>query len=177
MERFERESLLTMLVEALNQRGSWSGNTHIQKSAFFLQDLGETPLDYDFVIYRYGPFSFELRDDINDMRVINILDRYLVPAGYGVHYCLGSTAKVLLDAYKEKVGKYEKDINFIVEKFGSLSASELELLATLRYVFKIVEDLPEEKIFDIICKLKPHFSLEETKAGWRKLEGIIAEIE
>jgi len=66
MERFERESLLALLVEALNQRGSWSGSTHIQKSAFFLQDLGETPLDYDFVIYRYGPFSFELRDDLNE---------------------------------------------------------------------------------------------------------------
>ena len=50
-------------------------------------------------------------------------------------------------------------------------------MATLRYVSKIVEGLPEEKIFDIICKLKPHFSLEEIKAGWRKLEGIVAETE
>ena len=83
----------------------------------------------------------------------------------------------MLDACKKRVEKFERNIGFIVEKFGSLSASELELLATLRYVFKIVEDLPEEKIFDIICKLKPHFSLEETKAGWRKFEDIIAEIE
>jgi len=177
MERFERESLLAILVEALNEQGSWSGSTHIQKSAFFLQDLVKVPLDYDFVIYHYGPFSFELRDDIDDMRAINILNRHSNPAGYGVHYSLGPTAKVLLDACKKRVEKFERNIDFIVEKFGSLSASELELLATLRYVSKIIKDLPEEKIFAIICKLKPHFSLEEIEAGWRKLEGIVPEID
>ena len=66
MQLLERYAALLKLVRATNEAGSWSGETHIQKSVFFLQEALATELGYGFILYKlykHGPFSFELRDD------------------------------------------------------------------------------------------------------------------
>jgi hypothetical protein len=39
-----------------------------------LQDLSESNFGYKFVIYKHGPFSFELNNELTAMRAANILE-------------------------------------------------------------------------------------------------------
>ena len=55
------------LSEAMRQRGSWTGETHIQKAMYFLQHLLQLPTGFDFILYKHGPFSFDLRATLTFM--------------------------------------------------------------------------------------------------------------
>ena len=59
MDRVRNGVVITKLIETLRERGSWCGETHVQKAAFFLQELMEVPMRFNFILYKHGPFSFE----------------------------------------------------------------------------------------------------------------------
>ncbi len=77
MNRLQRAAILSTLAEELLEIGSWCGETHLQKATFFLQHMLKVPTEWDFVLYRYGPFSFELRDELTAMRADQLLE--LIP--------------------------------------------------------------------------------------------------
>ena len=39
MDRLRNAALLTRLIEGLCSKGDWCGETHVQKTAFFVQEL------------------------------------------------------------------------------------------------------------------------------------------
>src|SRR3972149_3832403 len=89
-EDLEKLAILAEVVDRLKERDSWVGRTHLQKAALFLQDLLDVPLDYKFVLYYYGPYSARLDDDIQMMRMLNIVD--IEPmGGDGPRYQAGTT--------------------------------------------------------------------------------------
>ena len=53
----------------------WSGETHLQKATYLACWLVDIPFDFDFILYKHGPFSFELRDELGSMRADRLLDR------------------------------------------------------------------------------------------------------
>lgn len=73
MERLAREAVLLSLVEKLRQAGSWCGETHVQKATYFLQEVAGVPLGFPFILYKHGPFSFDLRDELTAMRADGFL--------------------------------------------------------------------------------------------------------
>ena len=73
MDRLRRAALLTRLIELLRKKGSWCGETHIQKSTFFVQNLMKVPLSFDFILYKHGPFSFDLRDELTGLRADGLI--------------------------------------------------------------------------------------------------------
>ena len=64
----DRDGIILRLVAQMRESGSWGGETHIQKSAFFLQHLLGVKLGYRFVLHLHGPYSFGLRDDLTRLR-------------------------------------------------------------------------------------------------------------
>jgi len=64
MDAFERKGVLLDLIDRLNRGGSWCGETHIQKSVYFLQELLGVPLDFNTIFYKHGPYSFDLADEL-----------------------------------------------------------------------------------------------------------------
>ncbi|MEA2328301.1 MAG: hypothetical protein QOE68_3260 [Thermoanaerobaculia bacterium] len=48
-------------VKECRAREAFCGETMVQKSVFFLQELLNVPLAFDFQLYIYGPFSYELQ--------------------------------------------------------------------------------------------------------------------
>src|SRR6516225_10114425 len=82
MDRLRMAAVLTRLIEQLRARGSWCGETHVQKATLFLQDLMCVPLGFDFILYKHGPFSFDLRDELTSLRADGLIK--LEPQwGYG----------------------------------------------------------------------------------------------
>ena len=83
MNRLTQEAVLAGLARRLDERGSWSGETHIQKAAYLLHELADVPFEFEFILYKHGPFSFELRDELASMRADRLLERQPQPVPYG----------------------------------------------------------------------------------------------
>ena len=60
MNRLSQDAVLVGLARRLYEQGSWTGETHIQKAAYLLHELRDVPFDFAFILYKHGPFSFEL---------------------------------------------------------------------------------------------------------------------
>ena len=53
--RMEQWGIVAKLVETMRSDNSWAGETHIQKTMFFLKNVLKVPTLYDFVLYMHGP--------------------------------------------------------------------------------------------------------------------------
>lgn len=159
-EELFRKSFLLKLIEKMKQADSWTGETHIQKTIYFLQKLFNVPISYKYIFYKHGPFSFSLRDELNELRAekfLNLKSRN----PYGSTFLLGEHSKILKEKYGEKVKNYEKEMNCVAEKISIKSVRVLEKLSTALYVYKEENIKDREKIIEKIIELKPHIKKEE----------------
>ena len=62
MKLLKRNVMVLTLARKIRNRGSWCGETHLQKAVYLLQDLAGVETGLEFVLYKHGPFSFGLRD-------------------------------------------------------------------------------------------------------------------
>jgi hypothetical protein len=78
-----QRSVLLELAIQLKRNGSWTGETHVQKAAFLLRELLDIPVGFDFVLYKHGPFSFDLREMLNEMEAERLirLEEQAYPCG------------------------------------------------------------------------------------------------
>ncbi len=88
MDRLRNAALLTRLIEGLCSNGDWYGETHVQKTTFFVQELMGVPLGFRFILYKHGPFSFGLRDELTALRADGMLE--LEPRTYGAQQTVGT---------------------------------------------------------------------------------------
>ena len=161
MDRQKKAALLTLLADNLRKKGSWCGETHLQKAAYFLQELQKVPVSYDFILYKHGPFSFELRDDLTAMRSDGLFD--LLPQWpYGPTLIPTQKSKKLRQQYSKTLRKYEKKLNFVCDQLGKQNVSELEKLATALYIRLEAPAKSETQRAKQLHSLKPHVSLDDS---------------
>jgi uncharacterized protein YwgA len=82
MKRMQRDAVLLSLIKEMKDKGSWCGETHIQKAAYFLQELLGVPMGFEFILYKHGPYSFDLSDEVTAMRADSLLE-YKTRVPYG----------------------------------------------------------------------------------------------
>lgn len=51
MKRLQRDAVILSLIENLRSKGSWCGETHIQKATYFIQELLRVPLEFGSVTF------------------------------------------------------------------------------------------------------------------------------
>lgn len=171
MDRLRNGVVLTKLIEKLREGGSWCGETHLQKAAFFLQELMAVPTGFDFILYKHGPFSFDLRDELTALRADGLIKlearssgAKLVPTERATHVqCL----------YARTVERHESAIEFVANKFGDKKVGELERLGTAYFVTKRRLASIEERA-ERIVELKPHVSLPQAQMAVKEVDGLIA---
>src|SRR5712691_6659948 len=106
MDRLRRAALLTRLIEQLRQSGSWCGETHVQKATLFLQQLMRVPLGFDFILYKHGPFSFDLRDELTSLRADELVK--LEPQqGYGPRIVTTDRSAYIQELYSKTLEQYD----------------------------------------------------------------------
>jgi hypothetical protein len=175
MDRLIKAALLTRLIEQLRQKGSWCGETHVQKATLFLQDLMLVPLGFEFILYKHGPFSFDLRDELTSLRADELVK--LEPQwGYGPRIGTTEQSKYIQGLYSRTLKKYDDRISFITEKLGKRGVSDLERLATAFYVTKRA-DRPssvDERAAKLTL-LKPHVGRDEAAGAVTESDRMIAE--
>jgi len=173
MNKFRRYAIVISVVENLNRLGSWCGETHIQKTIYFLKKLFPDVIDYPFILYKYGPFSFDLHDDIGIM----VADRYLktVPMfPYGSKILAGELAEKIKGFFPKTLDKNRAKIEFITQQLANKNVTELEALGTALYITKDkLRNANIRKKAETLCELKPHIPFDIAKKAVEEVDKII----
>jgi hypothetical protein len=174
MDRLRKAAVLTRLIEQLRQKGSWCGETHVQKATLFLQDLMLVPLEFEFILYKHGPFSFDLRDELTSLRADELVK--LEPKwGYGPRIATTGQSKYIQGLYSKTLEKYENRISFVAEKLGDRGVSDLERLATAFYVTDQIDGHSSVEVRAAkLTALKPHIGQDEAITAVREADRIVA---
>lgn len=171
MKRMARIAVSLSLVEALKNNGSWCGETHIQKATYFLQEMLAGDLGHEFVLYKHGPYSFDLSEELGRLRADNLLD--VVPQHrYGPQMLLGRSWEDLKRSFPKTIDRYAEKVDFLGQWLGNKGVAELERLATALYVTKEL-DVEEGRRAEKIHELKPHVSLAEAQAAIQEVDAHI----
>jgi hypothetical protein len=172
MKRSQRVAVLTILNREMLERGSWAGETHIQKATFFLQDLMGVELGFDFVLYRHGPFSFELRDELASMQADDLVSLVVRHEGYGPTFVPTQFSEVFLERFPKTQSRYRKQIEFVANELGQMRVAELERVATAFFLTRDNNNSVEERARQMV-ELKPHISLPDARAACRQVDSLI----
>lgn len=174
MEDIKKQVVVLSLIESMKNSGSWCGETHIQKSVYFLQTMLNVPTDFDFILYKHGPFSFELRDSLGEMRG-NMLVELTSRVPYGPSYRSTASGKALIERYPKTAAEYKKQVEYITRHFAGLGVAELERLATALYVTDKEGHISAEERAKKINEVKPHIPVDIAEAAIHEVEKIAQE--
>ncbi|MFH1538568.1 MAG: hypothetical protein ABIH66_06390 [bacterium] len=177
MTELQRVAVLISLVENLKEKGSWCGETHMQKAIYFLQTLFRVPTDFDYILYKHGPFSFDLRDKLTALRAYDIFGLQIQPPPYGPSLIVKEVGESIKKAYSKSFERFKKEMDFVATVFENKNVAELERLSTALYIIKN-EGVGRNKtiIASRINSLKPHVSLDEASSAVDDVLGIINQV-
>src|SRR5216684_353159 len=113
LNRLQKAALLTDLADKLVSKGSWCGETNIQKATYFLQELVNVPTAYDYILYTHGPFSFDLRDELTELRADGLLKLEIRQRPYGPRWISTPASQEIRQQYPKTLDKFQKQLNFI----------------------------------------------------------------
>jgi uncharacterized protein YwgA len=172
MTRLQKAAILSDLADRMRDYGSWCGETHIQKAVYFLQELLKVPLDYSFMLYKHGPFSFDLRDEITELRVYELFRLEPKPIPYGPSLRPTRNAQELKSRFLKTLNNYSKRLAFVAEALDDKGVADLERLATALYVSLEIENGGAEVRAKRIRALKPHVSLDSALKAVQDVDAL-----
>jgi hypothetical protein len=175
MNRMARAALLTKLLNALRNEGSWCGETHVQKSLYLLQEIFRIPLEFEFILYKQGPFSFDLRDELTSLRADDLVKLEAQPIPYGPRLVPTESATDLLSRFPKTMAMYGAFVAFIAKRLGSRGVAGLERLATAMFVTRRQSKAPIADRAAALVGLKPHIPMEDALDAVREADAMLEE--
>ena len=166
-----RRALLVSLIEKMKNSSSWCGETHVQKCIYFLQDFLGVPLGFNYILYKHGPYSFDLNDELAFLRGNSFLKLH-PRRPYGPSLSLGERGQILKNKYEEVINQYNNEIDFVVEVLANKPVTELERVATALYVEEEKNQDTDEGIVSEMVRLKPHINKKEAREALEYLKMI-----
>lgn len=167
MTKAKKTALVAALTHRLRSRGSWCGETHIQKAIYFFQEMLKVHTGFEFILYKHGPFSFDLRDTITEMRADGTLEIRQQPYPYGPSLIVPPQRYADLERrFPNTLTRFAMRLDFVADRLGGRRVSDLEQLATALYV-SLQPDAPttSERRAKKIVYLKPHLSIDDARAA------------
>jgi len=173
MSNLKQAAILAQLIEKLRSRGSWAGETHIQKACFFMQNLFDGEDDFDFILYHYGPFSFDLRDKLENMLAEGFveLDRAL---GYGPQFRVTDRGKMLMEKFPNALGNRMEQIEGTANFVRNRNAGELERTSTALFLIRKNKGASDSEIVRELVKIKPHVPKEAALEAVHEIKSVLA---
>jgi hypothetical protein len=155
------------------RRGSWCGETHIQKATFFLQELTGVELGFDFVLYRHGPFSFDLRDELQLMQADDLISIQVRQAGYGPSLVPTPFSEIFLERFPKTTSRYSERVEFVATELSNTNVAELERIATAFYITQRTPEANVDERADELVELKPHISREDAFRAFEYVDDLV----
>jgi uncharacterized protein YwgA len=176
MKELQRAAVLISLVQAMKENGSWCGETSIQKAAYFLQELTKVPLELEFVLYKYGPYSFDLTDELTALRADSILSLHVPNPQYGPSFATGELSELILSNFHKTVARFDKQVKFVASKLGDKGVAGLERLATALFVRgRCDKNTSQEDRAAKLRELKPHVTEADAEKAVVEVDDMIQE--
>jgi len=167
--------LLAVLTDKMRAHDSWAGETHLQKAVYFLQTMLGVPTGFKFTLYKYGPFSFDLRDKLTEMRASGQLEMLVQPAPYGPQLDTGPGADQLRNRFPKTLRTYDRQLEYIATRLGGLGVGALERLATALLVTDEAPDATVEERAEQLNAYKPHVSLDAAGRAVEQVDEMLEE--
>lgn len=175
MKRMAKAAVLIHLIHALRDRGSWGGETHVQKSVYLLQELFSIDLGFQFILYKHGPFSFDLRDELTALRADGVVALQPQRIPYGPRLAATEMGLGVQSRFPKTIEKYRHAVEFISERLGSAGVSRLERLATAVYVTRAHPDSSPQERASVLVDLKPHISFADAVEAIEEADEMLAD--
>lgn len=171
------KAVVASLVEKMQDRHGWCGETHIQKTAYFLKGLMGVPLGYDFIIYKHGPYSFDLRDDLMAMKATRFVKTESRSPYYGPSFRQGELSEVLTGRFPKTLKNYERQIEFIAEELSDKDVRQLERLGTALFITSRESEASIEERARMLKELKPHVPINAAREAVEEVDELKAKAE
>jgi len=150
----------------------------MQKAAYFLQELLGVPTGFEFILYKHGPYSFDLTEDLTALRADYLITFDHKSPGYGPGIVPTGTSRQFRSRYPTTLGRHEREIEFVARILGRKGVTELEKLATALFVTREPDAAltPEGRARRLVA-LKPHVPVDQARDAIRELDRIVREAE
>ncbi len=178
MDEYIRFGIISHIVKKLGEKRKYFGKVVIQKVFYFLKTYSKLPFPYEFYFYHFGPYSDLLKRDLDMMQLFGLIEIKEDPQkmGYEIIRVDKEPTKECEKDAESFIQKNIQDINKIITTFGSEEPADLELLATIHYVFEKTKSLcssevaHKQVVLRKVSELKPKFSQDVIKEKYDFLE-------
>jgi len=164
----QRSAIVATLVKECRSRDAFCGETMVQKSVFFLQELLNVPLEFDFQLYIYGPFSFELQRHVSSMMADDMIT--VRAQQVGSTFEAGEQIAYLEKHSAAVITAYRDHITFVVNHLANRGVKQLERVATALYFTVNTEDLSVDERAAKICEVKPHITPDDARQAVEEVD-------
>ena len=158
----DQQVRLAILYDVAKALGD-AGKIQLQKTIYFLQEAFGVPSKYPFRMHHYGPYSEELDTDLTRLKMTGYLSIRTDIQGYGFHVQVSDEPE---QSWNSLTRPYNQPIKEALELVRDKTPSELELMATLHFVSRLLGGPVEQELIDTVHGLKPKFSPEYINT-WR----------
>lgn len=132
------------------------------------------PLDLDFYMYKYGPFSSDLRQLLGEMRTSYLIE--VEPREpYGPSLVVSDSGRELLKRFPRTRSRYTAKIDFVATRLGARSVAELERLSTVLFVRREGTGATETDQVTRVVELKPHVDVLQAEEAIIEVDALLAE--
>lgn len=160
IEGRSRDALVAELVKRMRAQGSWGGETHIQKATFLLDEMLDVDLGLKHVLYMYGPFSFPLREELEEMRSRGLL-KFELKTGYGPRLVVTDAAEEhLIGQFPKTIEAHSDELDFVATHLKDSGVAVLEELTTALWVIREDPGRSVDANAERLNEIKPHVSID-----------------
>ena len=179
MDDLTRFGIISYIIRKLEESRQYFGKVVIQKIFYFLTSYSKVPLPYEFYFYHFGPYSDLLKHDLEMMQLFGMIKIKEDPKSMGNEIIPGEEDQLPGgdNEAQSVVKQYSGPIDRVLSSFGSKDPAELELLATIHYVFEktkpVYENTEEHRqvVLQKVKQLKPKFPLASIENAYVLLDG------
>jgi hypothetical protein len=160
------------LRDELAARGSWAGETHLQKATYILQAAKSVPLGFEFILYKHGPFSFDLRDELTSLRADRLL-AIQAAYPYGPQFVGTPEGAALISRFPKTLGLYDQSLVSVADLVGSRGVAELERTATALMFLTEDRNASDETLVAKVQEVKPHISQSDALSAVEEMRQFL----
>ena len=172
MNELAEKAILAGLSKRLMGNGSWAGETHVQKSAYLLSELREVDFNFHFILYKHGPYSFELHDELSTMTAEDLLEPLAPSPRYGPRLLVTPRGQELETRLQKTMERYGESLDWIADVIGSRGVVDLERLATAMWVTRQQSDGSVRSRAQALIDLKPHIALDDAIESVEEIDSL-----
>ncbi len=149
-------------AEFLSRVNTWPGRIHIHKILYLGDRLAGIEQPFEFKIYRYGPYSFDLDDSIRSLSSSSLLEQKIPDPHYGPKYSASSGFdKQLADSCLDLSPENKDKLSALAALLGDKRGKELELIATCIWAIEDEQIGDDAAVIARVHELKPRYDTDQ----------------